>query len=168
MCGMSTFVAIDFEAADRGKDSACAIGLVRVVDDRVVDRVFRLIRPPRPHFSRTPVHGITWGQVERAPSFGAIWPGLAPIVESAPFVAAHNAAFDREVLRTCVANAGYRPPDTPWECTEQLARRVWSFKKLSLDAICKELDIPLEHHDALSDAEACARIVIAARRARLV
>jgi DNA polymerase-3 subunit epsilon len=31
--------------------------------------------------------------------------------------------------------------------------------------VCRHLGIPLNHHDALSDAEACARIAIEAARA---
>ena len=45
-----TFAAIDFETADRGPDSACAVGAVRVVGTRIVKRVRYLIRPPRPAF----------------------------------------------------------------------------------------------------------------------
>ena len=32
------FVAIDFETADHGNDSACALGLVRVVGTEIVER----------------------------------------------------------------------------------------------------------------------------------
>jgi DNA polymerase-3 subunit epsilon len=34
-----TFVAIDFETADRGLDSACSVGLVRVEGGRIVERL---------------------------------------------------------------------------------------------------------------------------------
>ena len=51
-------VAIDFETADPGPDSACAIGLVVVEDGRVGDVRHRLIRPPRRRFRFTSLHGI--------------------------------------------------------------------------------------------------------------
>ena len=38
---MSVFVAIDFETADAKRDSACAVGLVRVESGRVVYRESR-------------------------------------------------------------------------------------------------------------------------------
>jgi DNA polymerase III epsilon subunit-like protein len=38
------FVAIDFETADHGPDSACAVGLVRVDGGRITRRVRQLIR----------------------------------------------------------------------------------------------------------------------------
>jgi len=56
---MTDFVAIDFETADHGADSACAVGLVRVRDGRIAEQVTQLIRPPRQQFAFTWVHGIT-------------------------------------------------------------------------------------------------------------
>ncbi|MEK7383088.1 MAG: hypothetical protein AAB262_07355, partial [Elusimicrobiota bacterium] len=44
---MSVFVAIDFETADTGRDSACSVGLVRVENGTIVQKVVQLIRPPR-------------------------------------------------------------------------------------------------------------------------
>ena len=42
-----TFVAIDFETADYGRDSACALALVRVAAGVIVQRAFHYIRPPQ-------------------------------------------------------------------------------------------------------------------------
>jgi DNA polymerase-3 subunit epsilon len=46
----------------------------------------------------------------------------------------------------------------------RLARRVWSLYPTKLPDVCRHLRLKLNHHDALSDAEACARIVIAAMK----
>src|SRR5690606_8511215 len=40
------FTAIDFETANSSGASACSVGLVKVRDGRVVDRVHWYIRPP--------------------------------------------------------------------------------------------------------------------------
>ena len=53
----------------------------------------------------------------------------------------------------------------PFVCTMQLARQTWGVRPTRLPDVCRFLGIPLQHHDALSDAEAAARIVIAARKA---
>jgi DNA polymerase III epsilon subunit-like protein len=45
--GTLTFAAIDFETADHGPDSACAVGLVRVSGATIVKRKYYLIRPTR-------------------------------------------------------------------------------------------------------------------------
>ena len=95
------FVAIDFETADHGPDSACAVGLVRVEDYRVVRREVVLIRPPRPYIHFSYIHGITWPMVAEAPAFADAWSRLTPLLDGAAFLAAHNAGFDRRVLRAC-------------------------------------------------------------------
>ena len=58
-----TFVAIDFETADSGRDSACALALVRVEAGVIVQRAFHYIRPPRQRMIFTYLHGISWEQV---------------------------------------------------------------------------------------------------------
>lgn len=156
------FVAIDFETADNGPDSACAVGLVRVEAGKIVHREAVLIRPPRDRILFTSVHGITWPMVKGAPVFRDVWAKVAPVLEGATFLAAHNAPFDRRVLAACCAAAGLAAPALEFVCTVQLARRTWDMKPANLPAVCRRLGIGLVHHDAGSDAEACARIVIAA------
>ena len=158
----SAFVAIDFETADHGPDSACAVGLVRVEGGQVVHREGVLIRPPRPRILFTGVHGITWPMVADAPTFADVWQRLLPLLDGADFLAAHNAPFDKRVLAACCAAAGLAVPALSFVCTMQLARKRWGLKEYNLPSVCRRLGIGLIHHDALSDAEACARIVLAA------
>ena len=160
---MTCFVAIDFETADVGADSACAVALVRVEAGRVVARAARLLRPPRPLFAFTHIHGIRWRDVIDEPTFAEAWPGLVPLLAGADFLAAHNAPFDRGVLSACCAVARLAPPPLPFLCTVRLARQVWGIRPTRLPDVCARLGLPLRHHDALSDAEACAGIVLAAR-----
>ncbi len=156
------FVAIDFETADNGPDSACAVGLVRVEDLKIVARETLLIRPPREHILFTFVHGITWPMVKDAPVFRDAWARVSPLLDGATFLAAHNASFDRRVLAECCTAHGLAVPALPFVCTVQVARRKWAMKPANLPAVCRRLGIGLIHHNAGSDAEACARIVIAA------
>jgi DNA polymerase III subunit epsilon len=156
------FVAIDFETADHGADSACAVGVVRVEGAKIVARETVLIRPPRSHIIFTYVHGITWPMVKDAPVFKDAWAKVAPLLDGATFLAAHNAPFDRGVLGACCTAHGLATPPLPFVCTVQLARRTWALKPANLPAVCRRLGIGLIHHNAGSDAEACARIVIAA------
>jgi DNA polymerase III subunit epsilon len=158
------FVALDFETADQGRDSACSIALVRVEGRQIVRREHHLIRPPRRTFQFTAIHGISWSQVADAPSFAELWPQLAACLDGAQFIAAHNASFDAGVLRACCEQAGLRPPAQPFVCTVQMARQAWNLRPTKLPDVCRHLGLPLRHHDALSDAEACANIVLAAGR----
>jgi DNA polymerase-3 subunit epsilon len=171
---MSVFVAIDFETADKGQDSACAVGLVRVEHGVVVKKVVQLIKPPRfvesdlfspaPDFEFTYIHGIKPDMVADAPTFREAWPKLAPILEGAHFMAAHNAPFDNGVLTACCAAAGLPKPSHRFVCTVRLARDTWKIYPTKLPNVCSVLKIELNHHEALSDALACAQIVIAAQK----
>jgi len=46
----------------------------------------------------------------------------------------------------------------------QIARRVWNIRPTKLSDVCAKLRIALNHPEALSDAMACAQIVLAAAR----
>ncbi|WP_255109145.1 3'-5' exonuclease [Synechococcus sp. RedBA-s] len=157
-------MALDFEIADQGRDSACSIALVRVEGHSIVHRVQRLIRPPRRNFLFTHIHGISWPQVAEAPLFRDLWPELEPYLFGARFIAAHNASFDEHVMRACCHNASMPPPLQPYLCTVQLARKTWNIRPTKLPDVCRYLNLSLNHHDALSDAEACANIVLAVIR----
>jgi DNA polymerase-3 subunit epsilon len=156
-------VAIDFETADYGPDSACAVGLVRVDRRGIVERKVCLLRPPRNDFRFTYLHGIEWKHVADQPTFREAWPGLSGLLEGAAYLAAHNSGFDRAVLQACCTAAGLPPPALPFLCTMRLARHAWDVRPTKLPDVCAFLGLKLKHHDAGSDAEACARIILAAR-----
>jgi DNA polymerase-3 subunit epsilon len=158
------FVAIDFETADFGPDSACAVGLVTVEEGVIVEKKSFLIKPPRENFYFSYLHGITWEDVKGEPTFGELWPQFKKVIRGAEFLVAHNASFDKGVLHACCATYGVTPPALPFQCTMRLARRLWSLYPTNLPAVCRHFDIPLNHHDAASDTEACARIMIHALR----
>jgi DNA polymerase-3 subunit epsilon len=162
--GSVRFAALDFETADCGRDSACALSVVVVAGNRLERQETFLIRPPRRQFVFTYIHGITWQQVADKPDFKNSWPGIQPLLEGVDLLAAHNASFDRSVLAACCAMAGVAGPSLPFLCTVKLARRAWGLKPANLPAVCRHLHLELRHHDAASDALACARIVMAAVR----
>lgn len=159
---MTSFAAIDFETADQGRDSACSVAVVLVEGGRVVERVQHLIRPPRRHFLFTHIHGLRWEDCREAPDFGALWPVLGPVLARTDLLVAHNAPFDKGVLHACCAAHGLPRPAHRFACTVRLARAAWNLYPTKLPDVCRHLCIALKHHDALSDAEACAEIALAA------
>ncbi|HVC09742.1 MAG TPA: 3'-5' exonuclease [Elusimicrobiota bacterium] len=159
------FVAIDFETADYGPDSACAVGLVRVENGAIARKKHYYIRPPRQDFAFTHIHGISWEDVLDKPSFAELWPELKEEISGAEFLAAHNSRFDQGVLNACCQSAGVAAPKAPFVCTVSLARKTWGIYPTKLPDVCRFLGLSLNHHEALSDAEACARIVLAASSA---
>ena len=155
------WAAIDFETATSGRDSACALGVVVVEDGRELHRQAWLIRPPGNVYQsmNISVHGIQPGATEHAPAFDVVWRDAMAVIGDRPLVA-HNAPFDIGVVRACCTGFGLELPDTTYHCTVQLARR--SFPGLSaykLPIVADHVGAVLQHHDALSDAAACSRIV---------
>lgn len=160
---MPRVVAIDFETADTGADSACALGVVAIEGGRIGDVRYHLIRPPRRDFRFTWVHGLAWDDVAGAPDFAALWPELRDAFAGADAIVAHNAGFDRRVLRACCHAAGHAAPDLPFICTMRLARALWQVRPTKLSDVCRFLAIALDrHHHAEADARACAAIAVAA------
>ena len=163
---MKDFAAIDFETANRERSSVCSVGAVIVRDGRIVDSIYRLIRP-RPHYYSsfcTRIHGLTAADTAAAPEFPAVWREVAERIGSLPLVA-HNKAFDEKCIRAAFRTYGMDYPDYTFLCTVQKARRTIPRSlcpSFSLPYLCDFLGIPFcNHHNALADAEACAKIAMA-------
>lgn len=156
------FAAIDFETANRYRNSACAVGLVTVENGRIIERSTYLIRPPSRIFEFTYIHGIRWEDVKDEPTFGELWPEISRQFQGIDFLAAHNASFDKSVLKACCTTAGIEVPEIPFNCTMKLSRQLWSIYPTKLSDVCRYFSIPLIHHKADSDSEACAQIMIRA------
>lgn len=157
-----TWVAIDFETATREPTSACAVGIAIVRGGRIAERGSWLVQPPfnEYEFWNTKVHGIGPDDTELAPDFREIWFELQPILAEGHLLA-HNAAFDMRVLRALIDRLELPAPAIRYACTVSMARRA--FPDLSshrLDSVCDHCGIGLVHHDAASDAEACASVAL--------
>ncbi len=160
--GATSFAAIDFETANSSRDSACSVGFAIVTDGRIEALETRLIRPPTRQFEFTYIHGLSWEDVQHAPPFDSVWSEISPALSTVEFLCAHNASFDRGVLHACCDRYGLARPAKRFQCTVDLARSLWGIYPTKLPDVCRKLRIPLNHHEAGSDAQACARIVLAA------
>jgi DNA polymerase-3 subunit epsilon len=154
------FAAIDFETADNGRDSACAIAVVLVESGCITKEFYSLIKPPRKTFLHSWLHGITWDDVVAQPSFHELWPEIVPLFSDVEFIAAHNAPFDRTVFNTCCTYYNLPSFSLPYLCTVRLSRTLWNIRPTKLSDVCTHFNIPLNHHHAGSDAHACAQIVL--------
>lgn len=145
-----SFTAIDFETANNTASSICQIGLVRVEDGIITHKIDQLIRPPGNvyQYYNTRVHGITKEMTQDAPTFEDIWPQMRPLIEF-QHVVAHNMQFESSCLRQTLQY--YELPRVYYHkhCTVKI------YKK-GLAKLCAEYAIPLQHHNAFSDAQACA------------
>ena len=163
---MKDFVAIDFETANYEPTSICSVGLVVVRGGEVTHRVHRLVCPEPDYYVRRfseEIHGIFPADTCHAPNFGQVWREVSPLVEGLRLVA-HNKAFDERVLRAACRMYGIDYVYGNFLCTLTQARRViprTAIENYRLPTVCAYLGIPFDHHhNALADAEGCARIAM--------
>lgn len=157
-----TWVALDFETATREPTSACALGLAIVSGGRVTQRHSWLIQPPfnEYEFWNTRVHGLGPEDTQLAPDFREVWFEVQPLLTHGPLLA-HNAAFDIRVLRALIASHELPARAYDYVCTVSMARKAFpGLHKHTLDTVCDHCGIALVHHDAASDAEACANVAL--------
>ncbi|MHB8209035.1 exonuclease domain-containing protein [Mucilaginibacter sp.] len=149
-----SFTAIDFETAHGKRWSICQVGLVQVEDGRIKKELSMLIQPPENYYwsNFTDIHGISAKHTRTAATFDKVWHQLAPYVNNQNLVA-HNGAFDFHCLKQTLEYYSIAVPSYTGHCTYKI------FKD-NLAALCRKHRIPLNHHDALSDALACARLYL--------
>lgn len=160
------WVAIDFETATREPTSACALGLAVIEDDAVVEAHSWLIRPPfnEYEFWNTKVHGLGPDDTELAPEFDELWWEIAARLRGAKLIA-HNAPFDMRVLGALINTRELSSPGYEYACTLRMSRLVLPhLNKHTLDVVCDHCGIGLRHHDAASDAKACAEVALQCAR----
>lgn len=163
---MDNFVAIDVETANGEPTSICSIGAVKVIDGVIVDSFYELVRPEPNYYYRyftEKIHGISRRQTDSADLFPDVWRRLEPFIGSLPLVA-HNKRFDENCIRRCFRCYGMDYPEYEFLCTLVAARRQIPRAMCgshTLPALCAFMGIPFDnHHNALADAVACAKLAI--------
>lgn len=161
---MNDFVAIDVETANNHPESICSIGAVKVKDGVIVDKFYELVKPEPEYYFRyftESIHGIGYEDTESSRTFDKVWRDLDVWIEGLPLVA-HNKAFDENCIK--MAHKVYQMdyPNYNFYCTlvtarKQIPRQLC--QSFSLPYLCEFMGIPFDnHHNALADAEACAKI----------
>jgi len=156
------YIAFDVETPNGANDRMSAIGISLICDGRITDRFYTLI-DPETYFSpfNSELTGIYPEDVKGAPTFPEVWQMIENAMSRGVLVA-HNAPFDMGVLAKCLRDYGIKWKSTvPYLCTCTLSRRAYkSLPNHKLNTLCDELMISLNHHDAGSDARACAEILL--------
>ena len=163
---INSFTAIDFETAIN--HHICSVGIVTVENGIITDEFHALIKPPNNLYNwhNIQVHGITQQHTLNVPSFNVIYPEIKKRIYGKAVVA-HNESFDRSVLSKTMRDYNINYSDLniaiKWECTLKIFRAK-GYNPAKLDACCKIHNIQLQHHDALSDARACAKLFLLAQK----
>lgn len=152
---MKTFTAIDFETAQGYRWSICQVGLIRVEDGIITKELDILVQPPNNYYwgRFTDIHGINAKKTQYSPTFDAVWHLIEPYITNQNVIAHNGFGFDFPVLNNTLDYYGLSTPDYTKFCT-------YKIYKSNLADLCTEHQIPLNHHDALSDARACAELYL--------
>jgi DNA polymerase-3 subunit epsilon len=162
---INSFTAIDFETAT--KHHICSVGIVTVENGEIVDEYHALIQPPNNEYNwhNIQVHGISEKHTLNVPFFSEIFPEIKKRIYGKTLVA-HNESFDRNVLSKTMFDYNIPYSDLSisnrWECTLKIYRAK-GYKPARLNACCEIHNIELKHHEALSDARACAKLFLIAQ-----
>lgn len=162
---INTFTAIDFETAI--KHHICSVGIVTVENGVITDEYHALIKPPNNEYNwhNIQVHGITQRDTLNMPNFSEIFPEIKKRIYGKTLVA-HNESFDRNVLSKTMLDYSISYGDLniadKWECTLKIYKAK-GYKPAKLNVCCEVHNIELVHHEALSDARACAKLFLIAQ-----
>ena len=155
MENVKAFVAIDFEYLYLAQyDTPCAVGLVKVINNVVIEKYYSLIHQPAQEATLAPNNGITPEMLVDAPHYDKVYTRMVEFIGDLPLVA-HNASVERKVLSETPC-----PDHLPFLADGAFIDTDYLSGHRSLQALCEEYNIPLNHHNALSDAEACAEVYL--------
>lgn len=145
------FTAIDIETAIGKRWSICQIGIVRVENSRITDKILKYVQPPNNEYSEwnIRIHGIEPNDTLNSPIFPEIWDDIKHLIEN-ELIVAHNADFDIDCLYKTLEYYNIPIPNLQYDCTFKITG-------LKLNNLCEAFEITLDnHHNAECDALACA------------
>lgn len=153
---MESFTAIDFETAQGYRWSICQVGLVRVENGIIKEELNLLVQPPNNYYwdRFIGIHGITPQHTANVPTFDKLWHLIEPFITNQIVVAHNGFSFDFNVLSKTLEYYGMQAPEYEKHCTCNI------YNRKALNTLCYEFEIPLNHHEALSDARACAKLYL--------
>ncbi len=155
------FYAIDFETANDERISACAIGIVKVVQNKIISENFYFIKPPEEinfsHFN-IDIHGIEPSDVINESTFKELW--LSKLKEKFEnnLILFHNRSMDGSIIKQLLSH--YKLDGLVHNVdTMEIAKK--NDMPLKLVELTKKYNINFSNsHNATEDAKACALVGI--------
>lgn len=161
------FFTIDFETANRDRASACSVAVIEVKNGEVISEYHSLIKPPDElnFFEFTHIHGLTERDVLNSPTWREVGGSIRKVVGDS-VVYAHNASFDRSVWKALDEHYSMTTVSDQVFCSMEVAKKhLLGLTDYRLPTVLKAVapDFELKHHDAVSDAEGVAEIILGVR-----
>lgn len=158
------FIAIDLETANADMSSICQIGIVCYKNEQIINEWKSYIDPEDFFDSiNISIHGIDESTVKNSPTLPEVAYKLHQFLDNN--VSICHTHFDRVSLAQACEKYNISKPNCTWLDSARVARRTWSqfaWKGYGLHNICSFIGYEFHHHDALEDAKAAGRVIIAA------
>lgn len=156
------YIVLDTETTGLSPDTdkIIEIGMVRVVNDEMVNQNGTFINPERPiSASASKVNGIKAADVKQAPTYAQIAPSIARLLIGNTVVA-HNADFDLRFICRMLSDAGF-DGEIRYIDTLRLSRELFpEMDNYKLGTLCDFFEIdPGNAHRAVDDSVACYHIL---------
>lgn len=156
------FIVFDVETPNRKNDRISAIGITVVEDGKILGGYYHLI-DPETHFDDFNIYltGISPETVKGKPNFKEFWRLAEPVMSSGTLIA-HNAPFDMGVLAKCLRDYGIEWKETvSYACTVCISKKALpQLPNHKLNTISEYLGLQLDHHNAASDSNAAACVLL--------
>lgn len=143
---LGTYVALDFETADRGWDSACAVAMVRIENGSVVSQAYSPIRPPREKVEFANIHGLNRDDLAGEKPFAETWSSLrhwrkcGPCWTDGSPISARTPARRNVIILKCLESMDKASPSAARRRACNLALTGKRRKRFSADVSGPEAD----------------------------
>lgn len=154
-------VVFDIEILNSDPTSICSIGIVEMIDFKVISTYYSLIRPRCLRYDpiRYSIHHIKNEKLKYERSFKEVWKDIKIYFENS-LVVAHDINVDMMHLRAALKQEGIAYPHLKMSCTNTLAHLLFpKLHKYNLTELTKHYHIEFNAHHALEDAKACALVL---------
>lgn len=152
-----TIAVVDVETTGLAprRNRIVEIAVVLMSADGTIQGEFETLLNPERDVGPTRVHGITAGQVLRAPKFAEVAGEIAALLNPRFIVAGHNVSFDKNFLRAEFDRIDVQMPELSVLCTCRLVGRQ------NLKSACDEFGVKFigDHHRAIVDARNTAALL---------
>lgn len=156
------FVVFDVETPNSRNDRISSIAIAVIENGSLTDRFHTLVDPEEAFgYFNVKLTGISPDMVRGKPKFPELWRKIEPLMNKGLLVA-HNAPFDMGVLAKCLRDYGISWRErADYACTCRMAKKlVEGVADHRLNTLCAHFNVPLVHHDALSDTLGCAAVLL--------
>lgn len=155
-------IVFDLEVLNQDPTSVCSIGIVELVDQRIVSTYYSLIKPRNLSYDvyRYKVHKIKVKDLMNERSFLEVWKDIHHYFEDC-IVVSHDIQGDMMYLREVLKQNNIPYPHVYMSCTNVLAHLVYpQLQKYNLKDLAQMIGYQFDAHHALGDALACAHLLM--------